>query len=152
MSAELREATRADLDALLGLIANLYSHECIRFRPSDVTRALVGLIDTPALGGVWLITEGEADALGYLVLTFSYSLELGGRYALIDELYVKPEHRGQGLGSMALRQAEAACRALGVRALRLEADRANSGALRLYSRLGFRAESRDLLTLRLTDQ
>jgi GNAT superfamily N-acetyltransferase len=36
---------------------------------------------------------------GYLVITWGWGIESGGREALIDEIYVTPEYRGQGLAS-----------------------------------------------------
>ena len=64
----------------------------------------------------------ERLAIGYLVLTIGYSLERGGRDAFIDELYVRAERRGRGLGALAVATAEAAARRLGVRAVHLEVD------------------------------
>jgi ribosomal protein S18 acetylase RimI-like enzyme len=85
------------------------------------------------------------------VLTLGWSLELGGRDAFIDELYVKPARRGRGLGTLALATAEAAARRRGVRALHLEVDVTNETARRLYQRVGFRLRERyQLMLKRLT--
>jgi L-amino acid N-acyltransferase YncA len=92
-----------------------------------------------AFGQLWLITAGPgADADGYGVITWGYSLESGGRDALVDELYVR--RRGAGVGSAALQQMmEAAAASGGQPCLSGNRGAPHAGAL-LYSRLGFRTE------------
>ncbi len=41
---------------------------------------------------MWLIRHG-GQTVGYVVLTFDYGLEYGGREMFIDELYVRASHR-----------------------------------------------------------
>jgi ribosomal protein S18 acetylase RimI-like enzyme len=84
----------------------------------------------------------ERTPIGYLVLTIGYSLERGGRDAFIDELYVRPQWRGVGLGTLAVATAEVAARRLGVRAVHLEVDTSNERARRLYERIGFAVRQR----------
>ena len=82
------------------------------------------------------------------MLTFGHSFELGGRDALIDELYVRPESRGRGLGRAGIEHA-AVCRAAGAGAIRLEVDDTNPDAPRLYDRMGFALDRRRLMSWRL---
>ena len=100
------------------------------------------------------VVEGEAagaaaSLLGYLAVTFGWSLEWGGRDAFVDELYLAPSHRGGGIGRTAIALAEDACRAAGVRALHLEVERENARGRALYARAGFADTERLLLTRRL---
>jgi ribosomal protein S18 acetylase RimI-like enzyme len=92
-----------------------------------------------------LIRVNDATA-GYLVLTFGFSLEFGGRDALIDELYVRENFRGRGLGRASLVLAAEVCREEGIRALHLEVDRVNTRAQGVYRQAGFRDHDRYLLT------
>ena len=78
-----------------------------------------------------------------------FVLEFGGRCAFVDELYVVPERRGDGFGTAALEKAARIGAALGLSALRLEVDRANPDAERLYHRAGFERHERSILTRRL---
>lgn len=70
-----------------------------------------------------------------------------GGWAYLSSIGTVPGHRGRGLASLATRQAIAASRALGGGRPYLGVHSGNSGALRLYRRLGFRSvgESPDLL-------
>jgi GNAT superfamily N-acetyltransferase len=79
-------------------------------------------------------------------VTFGFSLEFRGRNAFVDELFVREEHRGRGLGAAALAVAEEFCRGLGIAALRLEVERENPRAQELYEREGFRVHPRHILT------
>jgi len=150
MNETFTTAAAADIDALVALVQQFYAHERIAFDEARVRAALAALIDAPALGCVWLIGRGAA-VVGYLVVTFGFSLEYGGRDAFIDELFLLEAERGQGLGSLALAFTADHCRAHGVRALHLEVDRLNTGAQRLYQRRGFSDHDRYLMTRPLGD-
>jgi GNAT superfamily N-acetyltransferase len=143
---QLRPADAGDLALLLGLMRGLYDSDHMRFDEVKAERALAGLLADPLLGRVWLI-ESDGAVVGYAVLTLGYSLEFGGRYALLDELFIAEPHRGQGLGRQVLARLEEVCRDFGVMALRLEVERANRGARSLYERVGFEVHERDLMTL-----
>lgn len=56
----------------------------------------------------------------------------------IQNLGIAPEHRGTGLGTLILRQAMMGFVRVGMKKVTLEVTVQNTGALRLYDRLGFR--------------
>ncbi|MGA1603306.1 MAG: GNAT family N-acetyltransferase [Prochlorothrix sp.] len=87
----------------------------------------------------------KSATIGYCILTFGYSVELHGRTALIDELYLPPADRGRGLGTQVLEALIQLCREQGIRMLELEVRRDNPKARGLYERLGFQQHSRDIL-------
>lgn len=134
-----------DAELLLGLMREFYAHEQLAWDEETARAALGAMLGDASLGEAWLVRRGGAPA-GYFVLAAGFSLEFGGRYLLLDELYVREEHRGSGIGRAAVARAEEACRARGMRALRLEADRRNPRVQALYRGLGFRDHDRDLLT------
>jgi len=70
----------------------------------------------------------------------------GERTWLLDILYVKPEARGNGLGTELLRAAAEHARQEGAEMLALEVQERNAGARRLYERLGFTTYDRLLAT------
>jgi GNAT superfamily N-acetyltransferase len=110
--------------------------------------AMRDLLSDRSFGRVWLIRSGSETA-GYVVLTLCYSVELGGRYAFVDELFVARSVRERGVGGAALQLVAAEARAMGVRALSLEVTRSNATARRLYARNGFVARGHELMTRRL---
>jgi ribosomal protein S18 acetylase RimI-like enzyme len=112
--------------------------------------AMASLLADPSAGRAWMIRSG-GEVAGYVVLTLSFSVELGGRCAFIDELFVARGCRGRGVGGAVLRLVATEARALGVRALGLEVTRSNALARRLYGRSGFVARGHELMTRRLVE-
>ena len=138
-------ATLDDEDALAELMREFYLHEGLDYERSRAREAFRALVADPALGRVWLFRIG-GEVVGYAAVTVCYSLEFAGRYALVDELYVRERWRGGGIGARALEMAVEACRELGVAAVRLEVDTWNTRAMELYRRLGFELQKRYLMS------
>jgi ribosomal protein S18 acetylase RimI-like enzyme len=110
-----------------------------------VRQVLRMFLMTADLGQAWIFFDGEIP-VGYVVLTYGFSFEYHGRDAFIDELYVQPEYRRQGIGKRAMRFVEERARELGVNALHLEVDQGNEPAAELYRRTGYEDHARFLLT------
>ncbi len=145
MSPTFRLAGEADLETLIDFMRQFYAIDAYPFDEPAARRALREFLAEPLFGRVWLI-EVDAAPVGYLVLTLGYSLEFHGRDAFIDELFVAPSYRHQGIGKRAMQFVETACRELGVHALHLEVERHNLAAQELYRQFGFEDHDRYLLS------
>lgn len=133
----LRLATSADLHILLPLVGSYHAHEGITPRSGKaLADTLLGLLEHPDRGRIWLI-EQVGQPAGYLAIAFGYSIELGGREAAIDEIFVAPDHRGKGLGAEALTAFLDWAKDEHLVAIHLDVAPDNDGARRLYARLGF---------------
>jgi len=148
MTPIFKAAEKDDADALLALRRAFCRHEHLSFEEGAARAALDRLLADGSLGRVWLI-QLDGAAIGYVVLAFSYSLEFDGRNAFVDELFVEDPYRSQGIGRLALRLVEDACRTLGVHALHLEVNRENHRARSIYEKAGFEDRNNHLLTKRL---
>lgn len=131
---------------LIKLITELYNHEGLAFP----TGSALELILTNDLHGYVYLIYVDEEIIGYLVITFGFSLEYGGRDAFVDEIYIQAKYRRQGIGSKTLLFAEEICRSHGIQALHLEVERENINAQIVYQKAGFVDHSRYLLTKRLT--
>ena len=99
-----------------------------------------GLLADARLGRVWLIGREASKAgaaVGYIVVTFGFAMEYGGMAATVDDFFVRPEARGEGLGKAALAEVRRACEGLGMRALRVEVGVDNPAARAVYRSAGF---------------
>lgn len=150
MTFTFRLAREGEVGTILGFMRAFYAGEGYPFDEGAAGKALAGLVRAPDLGRVWLIEEGD-EPVGYVALTFGYSLEFHGRDAFVDELFVRAEWRGRGAGTAALRFVMDACPGLGVQALHLEVERVNTAAQALYRRFGFHDHDRYLMTRRMSE-
>jgi ribosomal protein S18 acetylase RimI-like enzyme len=147
--ANIRPATSTDCPLLVELMREFYGESGTPFDAARAAECFTTLVSHPARGAVWLVAA-ESSPVGYVVLTLGFSLEYGGLDAFVDDLYVQPHARRQGLGRLAMETLFAECRRRGVRALHLEVDPDNEPARDLYAKLGFHDHGRQLLTARLT--
>ncbi len=140
-----RRLAAADRATAIDLIRAYYAGEGYEFSPPDIERAVDEIVAGAGLAHLWLI-ERSGEAVGYLCLAAGFSLEAGGGDYFLDEIYVTPEARGEGIGTMALDYAEQQCRALGARRLSLVTERANPRARAFYECRGYGAYDRDMLS------
>jgi GNAT superfamily N-acetyltransferase len=82
------------------------------------------------------LLTGE-PAIAVALLTFRPTLWYDGPTAVLDELYVAPAHRGQGLGSALLAAAEDAVQHRGGELLEINVDGEDVDARRFYERHGY---------------
>lgn len=164
MPPTIQPADPTDQPAILVLMREFYAEHQLPFDDAKTPRALAQLLAAPALGGAYLIIapskrapgvstrpaggDSAADAAaGYFLLTNAFSVEFGGRFLLLDELYVRGKYRGRGFGGAAVDWAMALA-ADRRAAIRLEVEVANHEATSLYRRRGFTVhETRRLMTL-----
>lgn len=71
------------------------------------------------------------------MVTFAFAMEYGGLIAVVDDFYVRPERRGEGLGTATLAFVRRACERLGLRGMRVEVGRENAVAQAVYRSSGF---------------
>jgi ribosomal protein S18 acetylase RimI-like enzyme len=144
---QFRPATAEDESALLRMMRNLAEQEpgAYFFGEPVVREVLRKFLASPDLGQAWVFFDLETP-VGYIVLTFGYSFEFHGRDSFIDELYIEPQYRRQGIGRRAMQFAEERARELGVNAIHLEVDQGNDAAAELYRRAGYDDHSRFLMT------
>ena len=140
-----RVANAEDIPTILPMMQEFYAFERIPYDEVRATRLLATLLSDPRNGRLIVMETNEVLA-GYMIIGFGFSIEFGGRDALLDELFVAPEYRGKGIGARALEFAFELCRREGIEALHLEADHFNERAHDLYLRLGFKDHERHLMS------
>ncbi|MBI2963270.1 MAG: GNAT family N-acetyltransferase [Deltaproteobacteria bacterium] len=145
---EIRPASAADLSSLVDLLGIQLDEHGVTLSAPQLGAAVEGLLRRPQLGALLIAVENRR-VVGLAALSFLWTLEHGGRAAWLDELYVKPERRGRGIGRALLREAYRAARSIGARALDLEVEKGHERVGTLYAREGFRALSRRRWSLRL---
>jgi ribosomal protein S18 acetylase RimI-like enzyme len=138
-----REATRADLPAIVRLLADDDISQALERDvsplPECYLRAFAAIAASP---DNWLLVA-EDDAgrvIGCLQLTILPGLARQGQIrAQIESVRVARDHRGQGVGELMIRDAIARAEAMGARLVQLSSDLRRRDAIRFYERIGFTA-------------
>ena len=143
-------ASTDDLATLLPLVRAFHDHEELTMSEAERESTLRRLLADGTWGRIWLIVDG-AEAVGYIAICVGYSIEFRGNDAFVDEFYLRPDARGRGLGSMALKHIRDEAKALGIRALHLEVARDNTRARKLYAGASFEAREGYMLMTCLLD-
>ncbi|MDK3016372.1 GNAT family N-acetyltransferase [Pseudodonghicola flavimaris] len=139
MSAALHLARPADLDRLLALSAACHAELGIDRAAEQQRDGIAPLLEGLPQGAIYLIGPARAP-LGYIVLSFGWSLPLAGLEARIEELYIRPPVRGRGIATEVLGSLPRALGAAGVKAIQLHLDSAADRNRDLFARARFREE------------
>ena len=144
----IHAASLRDMAALLRYIKAYYRFDRISFSHEAIRAGLLLLLKEQMLGRAWLI-RARRKSIGYLLLTFGFDLEFGGRQATVTDFYIDGRYLRKGVGRKALMEVEEFCRACGVKALELQVTRKNARALAFYKQLGFEAYDRVPMSKRI---
>ena len=133
----IREARAGDLDALVELLGLLFALES-DFAP-DAARQRRGLsqLMTQGRNRLVLVAELSGSVAGMATAQVLVSTAEGGPALLLEDVVVRPEARGQGLGRALLTRLEDWGLALGATRLQLLADKHNASAHEFYRACGF---------------
>lgn len=98
-----------------------------------LTRRLQSLLAAPT---TIAYLAGE-PAVGVALVTLRSNVWYDGPVALLDELYVEPDHRGRGVGTAMIHVLIADAKEQGVSAIEINVDAEDIDAQRFYERHGF---------------
>ena len=103
-SISIRAGTAADMEALLGLVRELAAFERAEHEVRAVTEDFLrdGFGETPAFRTI-VAHDGAGTMVGFALYFFGYSTWEGRPVLCLEDLFVKPEHRGAGLGRRLMR-------------------------------------------------
>lgn len=138
MSAALTLATPEHLEKLLPMVTSFHEDHGIHLSEEQRVAGLMPLLKGIPHGTAYIIGPPRSP-IGYIVMSFGWSLEFGGLDGFIDELYIRRAVRGRGIASEVLHTLPKALAGVGLKALHLEVNAENESAIRLYSRAGFKS-------------
>jgi GNAT superfamily N-acetyltransferase len=145
----IEPARAGDVSALADLLNLLFTQEA-DFTPDRARqeRGLRLIIESPHVGVILAARDGAA-IVGMVSLLFNISTAEGGPACWLEDMVVRPDRRGGGLGSRLLRGAIDYARGHGFSRITLLTDEANAGAIRFYGRHGFTESAMTALRLQL---
>ena len=139
MAFTQRAYTPDDYSDLSAMIFELYAKDGAttigEMTAEKIDKTIAAFAENPTLGTILLLAH-KKDVVGYAILTWFWSNEFGGKVVIIDELLLKAEHRGQGIGTAffeyLFRQ-----NPYGAVVYHIEVGLGNVQANALYERVGF---------------
>ena len=154
---KIRVANLTDLDSLLKLVIG-FRGALKRRLPDDET--LKGSLKSLLINGeseFFLAIDDSSNVAGYIQQRYRYSLWLSSLEATLEDLYVSPVTRRQGMGTLLVQYAIERAREKGCQAIKLDTNERNLNAINLYSKLGLSSgssrfsDSRQLLFEKIID-
>jgi len=93
-------------------------------------------LNNPELITMFLF-ELEEEIVGFANLMTIYSVWAHGKALVLDDLYIREEYRGKGLGKEAMEFFVAYARNNGYKRLQFQSELSNPGAMAFYKKIGF---------------
>ena len=137
----IRPANEGDIGQILRFVRELAEYERglseVTATEEDLRYALFG----PATKAHALICEREGEGVGFAVYFFNFSTWLGKYGLFLEDLYVSPAARGQGLGKMLLQYLARLAVAQGCGRFEWNVLDWNEPAIRFYESCGAEPQS-----------
>lgn len=132
----LLPAADSHVKELAEMVKEFHREDDIYFHRKKVEAALRELINGGKLGRVWVIAVDTA-IIGYVILTYAFSMEFLGRDGLLDEFFIRKPWRGAGIGRKVLKEVIGYARKEGLTAIHLEVSAKKRDVERFYESMGF---------------
>jgi GNAT superfamily N-acetyltransferase len=141
MAATYKPIEPSDIEVLVSMMEAFYAIDHYPIDTEKSRKLFAQFIDEPQLGKAWLILNDEKP-IGYVILTFVFNFEYGGKIAFVDELYLSESARGQGIGKACIEFVKQQAEQLSLKLLYLEVEDHNSNSQKLYLSTGFQFHNR----------
>lgn len=151
MSFSIRVATPSDAPDLVRLINSLAEYERLAHEshPDEATLARQLSEDaSPRIEALVAIDQGSDRCVGFALYFHNYSTFLTNFGLFLEDLFVEPDFRGQGIGLALFRALAAIARDRGCQRLDWNVLDWNEPAIGFYQKLGAKSLS-DWITMRL---
>jgi GNAT superfamily N-acetyltransferase len=136
MSTTIRAARPGEADLVLGFIRELAAYERLAHEvtatEAEIEAALFGRHPRAFCD----IAERDGEPAGFALWFYNFSTFRGRHGIYLEDLFVRPEHRGQGIGRALLAHLARRCRAEGLARLEWWVLDWNEPALAFYRSLG----------------
>ena len=148
-SLSIRNAKNGDVPLILALIRELAAYEKLAHEVVATEDGLAKTLFGREPGAFVLIAEVDGAPAGFALYFFNYSTFLGRPGIFLEDLFVRPEARGRGVGRALLSRLAAIAAARGCGRLQWSVLDWNESAIGFYRKLGATAMD-DWTVFRLT--
>ncbi len=132
----MRQARAGDEETLLSLIRELAVYEEMEDQVLADPETLRSWLFEKGLAGSYLIERDGGEAVGYVIYFYSFSTFLGRSGIYIEDVYIKPAFRHQGIGRAVFAYFIERCKTEGFGRLEWQVLDWNEPSIRFYESLG----------------
>ncbi|MEN9010797.1 MAG: GNAT family N-acetyltransferase [Yoonia sp.] len=118
MTAAIHLAGPTDDDRLLSLMGRYHEEAGLPYDNDHRAAVAAPLLEGSPLGAVWLIGPARAP-LGYVLVSFGWSVPLGGMTGWLEEVFIRPSVRNRGIGTEVVKAVSKSLGQAGLRALQV---------------------------------
>lgn len=136
VSYSIRPAQSGDAGTILGFIRELAAYEKLLHEVVATEQELREQLFGPAPKAEALIAEAGGQPVGFCLFFHNFSTFLARAGIYIEDLYVRPEHRGQGIGKSLLKAVVRLARERKCGRVEWSALDWNNPAIDFYKKLG----------------
>lgn len=134
----------SDIENIIQLMGEFYHIDNYPF-DIEISRELFNQFLTDEnLGKAWLILY-QNEIVGYVILTYVFSFEYQGKIAFLDELYIRENARGKGIGKETISFIQQEAAKLSLKIIYLEVETHNDAAQKLYIANDFAIHKRKIM-------
>lgn len=114
---------------------NLWNH-IDKAKDDELGEVFDEALERPEHITIFMIEDNE-DIIGFANLMTVFSVWSEGFALIIDDIYIKSEKQGKGLGRKAMEEIENYARSKGYKRLQFQSEETNPGAKAFYTALGY---------------
>ena len=137
MGYSIRAATESDFPQILSLFKEFALFEKL---PDKMTNSLERMQKEKEYFHCFVAETENQDIIGYVTYFFSYYTWIG-KCLYMDDLYVKPEHRSNQVGTMLLKKIIEIARTAECHKLRWQVSNWNTPAIEFYKKMGAKIDN-----------
>lgn len=104
MTLRIERATESDVPAILHLVKQLAEYEKLAHAVVANEDDLRGALFGPSRNVDALMAFADGTAVGFALYFYNFSTFSGKRGIYLEDIFVEPEYRGQGIGSALLKR------------------------------------------------
>ncbi len=132
MEIRIRKAETSDFDRINALFREFAVFEKL---PEKMTNTVEQMLEEKEYFNCFVAETPDGEIAGYVTYFFCYYTWIG-KSLYMDDLYVRREFRGQGIGSLLIRQVISYAKDSGCHKLRWQVSEWNRPAIDFYKKLG----------------
>lgn len=136
----IKKATQDDAKAIIALIKELAEYENLSDQVRIDESVFVSHVFERGLAQV-LVAKQDKNIIGYALFFYSFSTFLGRSGIYLEDLYVKKEFQGQGIGLNFIKELAKICKDEGFGRLEWECLDWNEPSIKFYESLGAKRQN-----------